>query len=254
MAVKVLEVPNVGRVALYKRKGVRGVRLSIAHDGTVRVTLPSWAPYRLGIEFVQNKADWILDKQKPALQINSGDKIGKAHHISFEIRPNIAKPSSRINGTSIDIGIPSIVPVTDKSVQVVAEKAAIRALKKEAEQLLPQRLASLAHKNGFTYSSVSIKRLKSRWGSCNEHKDIVLNCFLMQLPWHLIDYVLLHELTHTHVLRHGEPFWSELNKYVRDLKNIRKEMKSHQPTLSTQPGPIFDESATHSLQVNIESM
>lgn len=254
MAVKLVEVPEIGRIALYKRKGVRGVRLSIAHDGTVRVTLPNWAPYRLGIEFVQNKADWILDKQKPALQINTGDKIGKAHHLTFEIKPNMTKPTSRINGTNINISVPNIVPITDKSVQVVAEKAAIRALKKEAEQLLPQRLASLALKHGFTYRSVSIKRLRSRWGSCNEHKDIVLNCFLMQLPWHLIDYVLLHELTHTRVFRHGEPFWSELGKYVRDLKALRKEMKSHQPTLSTQPGPIFDDDGTRTLRVAIESM
>lgn len=54
MPAKYIHIEDVGKVALYKRRGIRGVRLSIAHDGTVRVTLPAWAPYRLGAEFVRN--------------------------------------------------------------------------------------------------------------------------------------------------------------------------------------------------------
>src|SRR5690606_36436720 len=95
-------------------------------------------------------------------------------------------------------------------VQKAAQAAAIRALRKEAETLLPQRLRTLAEQTGFTYNSVAVKQPKSRWGSCSHQKHITLNLFLMQLPWRLIDYVLLHELTHTKVMRHGPPFWAEL--------------------------------------------
>lgn len=254
MAVKIVEVAEIGKVALYKRKGVRGVRLSIAHDGSVRVTLPTWAPYRLGIEFVNNKTEWILQRQKPVQLIKNGSRVGKAHTFVFEQRSDINNPKTRIIGTEIRLGLPGNLSLDDNTVQLAAEKAAIRALKKEAEQLLPQRLETLSTQYGFKYRSVNVKRLKSRWGSCNEHKDIVLNCFLMQLPWHLIDYVLLHELTHTVVLRHGDPFWSELGKYVRNVKDIRKEMKQHQPTLKTAPAPVYDQSGATPLQVAIETL
>jgi len=49
--------------------------------------------------------------------------------------------------------------------------------------LLPQRLQAFATQTGFSYRSVSVKQLKSRWGSCNTEKEITLNLFLMQLPW-----------------------------------------------------------------------
>jgi hypothetical protein len=89
----------------------------------------------------------------------------------------------------------------------------------------------LAQKHGFEYSSVSVKRLKGRWGSCDQHQNIVLNLYLMQLPWELIDYVLLHELTHTRILRHGPDFWAAMQRVLPNVKAIRKEMKQHQPVL-----------------------
>ena len=54
----------------------------------------------------------------------------------------------------------------------------------------------------------------------------------MQLPWHLIDYVMLHELTHTKVMQHGAPFWRELELHVPHAKQLRKEIGEYHPILS----------------------
>jgi predicted metal-dependent hydrolase len=56
----------------------------------------------------------------------------------------------------------------------------------------------------------------------------------MQLPWELIDYVILHELVHTVVMAHGPKFWDELDKYVNNLAAKRKAIRSHQPALLPQ--------------------
>ena len=53
----------------------------------------------------------------------------------------------------------------------------------------------------------------------------------MQLPWELIDYVILHELTHTVVLRHGPDFWSALARVDSKVDNHRKAIRAYQPTL-----------------------
>ena len=93
------------------------------------------------------------------------------------------------------------------------------------------RLQTLAEQHGYDYKSVSIKQLKGRWGSCSEHKDIVLNCFLMELPWNLIDYVLLHELAHTRVMAHGAVFWNEMARVLPEVQSCRRQIKLHKPTL-----------------------
>ncbi len=231
MAIKRVEIDGIGTVALMKRRGARSVRLSIAHNGEVRVSLPAWAPYKLGIDFISSKLEWIKAQQPAVTDLQTKQRVGKAHHLVF-VRGEGTTVSTRIVGNEIRILMPPGSDLTDQAVQIAAEKAAIRALKKEAKGLLPIRLKQLAQQYGFSYKSVAIKQLKGRWGSCTEQKDIVLNCFLMQLPWHLIDYVLIHELTHTEIMAHGPLFWEEVARYTPNLKAVRQEIKTHKPVLS----------------------
>ena len=86
---------------------------------------------------------------------------------------------------------------------------------------------------------MAVKRLKSRWGSCDQHTNIILNIFLMQLPWECIDYVLLHELTHTNVLHHGPDFWLAMTQVLPNVTQLRKAMRDYQPILCVRdPEPV----------------
>jgi predicted metal-dependent hydrolase len=53
----------------------------------------------------------------------------------------------------------------------------------------------------------------------------------MQLPWDCIDYVLLHELTHTKVMRHGSVFWEAMAAVLPNVIEMRKRMRDHHPIL-----------------------
>lgn len=230
MSVKTVDVEGLGEVNIYKRRGASNVRLSITGGNQVRVTIPWWAPYKVATDFLQTKKDWIIEQRKPEKLLVDGQQIGKAHHLRF-VKTTGKTATTRVKGSEIVIGLPPTQSSNGLSVQALARKAAIRALKKEAESLLPQRLKTLADQHGFSYRSVSIKQMKGRWGSCNQHTDIVLNCFLMQLQWELIDYVLLHELMHTRIMAHGPKFWAELAHYVPKLASIRKYIKTQSPTI-----------------------
>lgn len=237
MATKIVDIPDIGPVTLYKRRGNRSLRLSVAADGEIRVSLPSWVPYKAGEQFAKAKTEWIAAHRlrTPSTGLQHGQAIGKAHHLSFVPAAMATKVSTRLRQNQIEITHPSAYDAAHPHVQKAAQTASIRALRKEAELLLPQRLSGLAAQTGFTYKSVGVKQLKSRWGSCSSNQDIILNLFLMQLPWRLIDYVLLHELTHTKVMQHGAPFWKELEQHVPRAKQLRKEISTHHPILSAQP-------------------
>ena len=104
----------------------------------------------------------------------------------------------------------------------------IRFLRLEALKHLPDRLHTLASLYNFTYSSVKISKGKSRWGSCSSKKNINLSLFLMKLPLHLIDYVILHELCHTIEMNHGPQFWELLDGVCNGkAKALRKELKTY---------------------------
>ncbi|HUC89514.1 MAG TPA: SprT family zinc-dependent metalloprotease [Patescibacteria group bacterium] len=232
MATKQVEIPGIGTVMIYRRHGNRSLRLSIASNGEVRVSMPSWLPYKAGEKFAYSKIDWITSNRMPQPELlRHGQPIGKGHRLYFVKSFETTKVSTRLKQGQIEVVHPAGLNPDDQAVQKAAHSAGIRALRKEAEQLLPYRLKQLAERSGFTYQNVGVKQLKGRWGSCSSQQEIVLNLFLMQLPWHLIDYVLFHELTHTKVMQHGAPFWQELERHVPDAKLLRKEIANHHPVL-----------------------
>jgi Predicted metal-dependent hydrolase len=105
-------------------------------------------------------------------------------------------------------------------------KVILEALRKNAKAVLPPRLSILAQTHGLTYESVSINSSKGRWGSCSARKTINLSCYLLLLPRHLIDYVLLHELSHTREMNHGDGFWSLLDDLTNgNAKMLRNELR-----------------------------
>lgn len=233
MATRQIVLPNIGDVTLYKRRGNRSLRVSVDASGTVRVSMPYWLPYRAGEQFALSKQAWIVDNQRRSSRapLKHGQGIGKAHRLVFS-PSSVGRVSTRIVQNEIRVEHPPHVAADAAEVQRAAQSASLRALRKEAEALLPQRLNLLAQKTGLSYSKVSVKQLKSRWGSCSSAKEITLNVYLMQLPWHLIDYVLIHELSHTRVMRHGAPFWQEMERHVANPKGLRREIGAYQPTLA----------------------
>lgn len=237
MAYKEFILSNNQPVRIYKRRQARNLRLTIDASGQIKVSVPSWATYKAGLDFANSKRRWIESNLKPKNLLADGQPIGKAHHLSFRSDPKRHKPATRLSGNTIIVSHPIGSFLTDHDVQKAAEKASIRALKNQSESLLPQRLSFLAAKHGLSYNKVSIKQMKSRWGSCDMNKDIVLNLFLMQVPWELIDYVLLHELTHTEVLKHGPEFWEYMEHVLPSAKNYRKRLREFQPVLHGSAGP-----------------
>jgi predicted metal-dependent hydrolase len=98
-------------------------------------------------------------------------------------------------------------------------------VRREARQFLGDRLETLAERHGLVYSGLSIRRQKTRWGSCSAKKRINLNDRLMFLPEPLMEHVLLHELAHTRHLDHSPRFHALLTKLDPRTKEHRKALR-----------------------------
>lgn len=127
---------------------------------------------------------------------------------------------------------PSTLDYAEKKNQNLLTNAIIRALKRRAAEYLPPLLNELSYISGLHYNKIKITGSRSRWGSCSAAKSINLSCYLMLLPSHLMEYVLLHELSHTKEMNHGPQFW-ELLDSVTDgrAQSLRKELRVYSTKL-----------------------
>lgn len=128
----------------------------------------------------------------------------------------------------IRIICPPTADFTDEKLQAWLHKVIEEALRRNAKIILPPRLHQLSIQHNLSYQSVRINSSRGRWGSCSSGKKINLSYFLVLLPRHLIDYVLLHELCHTREMNHGDRFWALLNS-LTDGKafHLREELRKH---------------------------
>ena len=231
MATKQFVLANGLPINIVKRRGSKSLKITVTNHGQIRVVIPAWARYGDGLKFANSRLEWLeTHYQKPRL-LENYQHIGKAHRLELVADNELSQIRTRLLPNRIVVRYPSYLKISDESVQTAATKACNRALKTEAEALLPQRLSSLASQHNFNYKSVKIKRLKGRWGSCDHETNIVLNLYLMQLPWELIDYVLLHELTHTVVLKHGPEFWAAMSTILPNVKQLKSQLVNYQPVV-----------------------
>lgn len=107
-------------------------------------------------------------------------------------------------------------------------KEQIEELRRQAKATLPARVAELAKMHGLKYGRVTIRATRSKWGSCTATGNLSLSLFLMTLPEHLRDYIILHELAHTVHHNHSAAFHSLLDKLTDGKERLlAKELRNY---------------------------
>lgn len=97
---------------------------------------------------------------------------------------------------------------------------------REGSEWLRRRVAQLAPRVGVSPTRVAVRELGFRWGSCGKNGVLYFNWRLLQLPVPLVDYVVLHELVHLRVPRHGPSFWRELERALPGAASLREALQS----------------------------
>lgn len=224
--------PDIGRVTYRKNSRARRITIKLTLHGEVRVTLPYLTPLKVAEHYLLTNREWIA-KKKAELNPKTTSKtyllVTRYHLIEPEAAP-VSKPRIKIHGNRVKLQLPDdTFNMPDKKEEAVRDTRE-RILKMEAATILPQRVAHLATQHGFTYSKLTIRKAKTRWGSCSVKNSINLSYYLILLPDHLIDYVILHELCHTLEKNHGPKFWELLQKHCGGkAKELSAELKKYYP-------------------------
>ncbi len=113
------------------------------------------------------------------------------------------------NGTTIHI---SPEDLTEENIAQMKEK-------------FRQKVEDYAKLMGVTYGRITIRNQKTRWGSCSSDGNLNFNFKLFFLPEHLMDYVVVHELSHRIHMNHSKDFWKVVATYCPEYKKCTQELK-----------------------------
>lgn len=227
-------ISGVGDVQFVLSTRAKRINLRIKPGEIPRVSYPRFVDVKKVRAFVIDRKQWIVAHQEKMKGIEKKSifdptKEFRTNFHEFRCTPHpLNTLRANIENKVVDILYPASHEITSTVLQNAFKSIIVKVLRKEALFYLPERLSILAKQHGFSYNQLRIKNIKSRWGSCSGKNNINLSLHLMVLPFHLIDFIILHELCHTVHKNHGPRFWALLDKCAGNARDLDKEVKRFQ--------------------------
>ena len=229
MKEEVIEDEELGRLVVRVNQRAKSLVFRTKSDA-IYVSVPSGTTMKEIKQAVENLRGKLLASRRrlnrPLIDLNYkiDTEFFKLSLVSGDKEQFLA--NSRLG--FMQIICPPTADFTDENLQDWLRKVIEESMRRNAKSILPPRLERLSKQCGLSYTSVKINSSQGRWGSCSGRKDINLSYYLVLLPSHLIDYVLLHELCHTREMNHSERFWALLNQLTEGKAlALREELKKY---------------------------
>ena len=229
---------ELGTIEFVPSDRAKHIRVRILSNG-LRVTLPHRSSEAEAMKFIHSIREKLIKKQQQlSKEVEQSaifiDENSRLQTLTFVVEASASQRANiyfALKSNVLRIEFPMGTNCANPEIQTQFWNGISYFLRKEAKRLLPNRTQQLADLHGFKFGTVKIQSSKSRWGSCSSSGAINLSLYLMLLPPHLIDYVLLHELCHTKEMNHGDNFWRWMDKVTDNKsKGLRAQLKGfHMP-------------------------
>ncbi len=203
-------------IARYQR--ARRYVLRLTSEDTLRLTVPTRASISAGLLFAQRQGAWIEREHARQVVRSAPWRHGTAIWFRGE-RVVLQVSGGRV--MFADQCAPSDPASLDLR-EVVEDRIAELAARE-----LPARLHVLASQDGLSVDKVTVRNQRSRWGACSPRSAITLNWRIVQMPPHVSDYVILHELMHLKQPNHSSRFWREVERVCPEWRLAERWLRKH---------------------------
>lgn len=219
-----------------RRGSFKTLRLTVLPGGTVRVSAPWFVTKAFVDRFVADRAEWIADRRRT---LGAEAPLAPGTTLAVWGVPLVLRVESpgRLPRVVVDLEARELVlrvPAswTPKQWQAALDKAEAERTAAALETLVPP----WSQKMGLVPSSWSVRRMRSRWGSCQPStRRLVFNARLSAYHARGLEYVVVHELAHLAFADHGPGFHALVNRWLPDAKGARDLLKLP-PSGPTGPG------------------
>lgn len=207
------------------RTNRRSLSLTIAKDGKLVVRAPKRLSMDYIYSFIKQKEKWILNKQREILNSKQSNK----ELINYKEFLFCGKQYEKI-----EINKLKNIEISNDNIFVPAnidsQKLTILMLKwytKVTKDIIKARLPYFVNLMQVEYSGVKLDNSKSKWGSCDSKGVIKFNLRLAMLPHKVIDYIIIHELSHLIEFNHSKNFYAIIESVMPDYKKYRAQLKDY---------------------------
>jgi predicted metal-dependent hydrolase len=209
----------------------RARRLSIRvfPDGRVEVVVPPRARPRDVEGFLQAHREWIDTRRAQALRNRPAPVPFPPLEIALSAtaerwRLHVAGGVGPVRLIERGDATERLLAVTGAANPGAVRKSLRTWLLRAAMPRLAPRVAALSAATGIPYTRISVRRQRSRWGSCSARGTISLNaCLLFQRP-EVVDYLIVHELSHVRHMNHSARFWQAVERSCPDWRALDREL------------------------------
>ena len=211
------------------RKQVKHLHLKIhPPEGQVSITVPVMLDDESVRLAVIGRLDWIKQKikrfvnqpkqsAKEFITGESHDYLGKSYLLKVSYTAH--KPYVELKDNQL------ILRIKRQTNQELRERLLTEWYRQEMKKLVPGIIQKWETISGLKVGTYGIKRMKTRWGSCNpRHKRIWLNLELIKKPMHCLEYVVVHEIVHFLEPNHGHKFKAHMDRLMPQWREHKAEL------------------------------
>ncbi|MDO5677887.1 MAG: SprT family zinc-dependent metalloprotease [Propionibacteriaceae bacterium] len=218
-----LQIGGVRAEVTYK--DVKNLRLRVLPpDGRVKVSVPFGVPESTVKEFLSSREGWLrqvradmLRAHPPKEALGNGSRVrlwGEWLAVRVVDAP---RAGARLADGVLTLSGPDVA---------AWERGLENLYRRELQAALPELFARYEPLVGRQHTSLKLRRMTSRWGTCNHRTgSITLNTALAEHPPSALEYVVVHELMHLIVRGHGPQFYAGMDQLLPDWKHRRRALR-----------------------------
>lgn len=213
------------------RKRMKSLRIHIHSPvGEVRIS----APLRLSLKqikcFVTAKIDWIKKQQIKILSqkrelpkkfIDGEEHCFFGEKYALTIIEKTGAASVVLKNKTIELHIKKNLTCQQK------RKILENFYRAELKKIIPEFISDLEKKMNVTVKEFGIKRMKTRWGTCNpKAKRIWINLELAKKPRACLQYLITHEMVHLLERKHNKKFFAHMDRFMPSWRECKNELRN----------------------------
>ena len=198
------------------RRNVKNARLRVCEDGSVQLFVPMAFTDEDIERLLEKKAQWIATKrqffeQKSKIQLRRNELLLFGNRYAYFY-------SSRYQNKIIVNHESRTIQAKRNLLDIAVQE---KWYKSVARKYISSRAETLSEVLLLPYNKLYIRSQKRKWGNCSKEKNISINWRVIKAPEFVIDYIIIHELCHTVIMKHTVRFQTLLRSHCPDCEQAQ---------------------------------